>query len=408
MRILVGTTSYSMAEGDPGLVNDLVRRLAVDGHICDVLFIDWAEGRGVRHGSVDGVDVIRVSPVGSWVAGKMLRLAAKWSLSGFWALAEFKRAWGEREYDLIITFSPAWIFSPIVAEVKRVGAGALLVYWDFFPRHQIELGILPRGGVEWVARRLETAAVLKMDRIGLMTVEYCTAFLKEFPGVPSSRLAILPLWSSAGQIDPAPGSVGEVWAALRREGPLVVFGGQLTEGRGFDELLDAASELTRRGLRAVFIVAGDGRLREVYERRALERGLSCVRFIGRLPRVEYFGLLSVADLALVLTASNVDAPSFPSKTVDYACAGLPIVASTDEGGGFGRVLEEYDAGVWIRGGDGARVADAIEGLLLNDALRAKLSAGARRMACELFSGARLIEIVRELADCREVSGELNE
>ena len=64
--------------------------------------------------------------------------------------------------------------------------------------------------------------------------------------------------------------------------------------------------------------------------------------------------------------------------IEALAAGAPIVASDLDA--FARVLEHGDAGVLVRRGDPAALAEALCGLLADPARRAELSAGGARVA----------------------------
>src|SRR5690606_15720497 len=108
----------------------------------------------------------------------------------------------------------------------------------------------------------------------------------------------------------------------------------------------AASIAATRELPVMFLVIGDGPLREAVEAARFVNA-SHLRWLPRVPRNEYLKVLSACDIALVCTVRNVDIPSFPSKTIDYLRVGLPIVAAVEATTDYGDYLASRGVGVAV-------------------------------------------------------------
>jgi glycosyltransferase involved in cell wall biosynthesis len=121
-----------------------------------------------------------------------------------------------------------------------------------------------------------------------------------------------------------------------------VFGGQLVEGRGFEQMLGAADAAGSQGSRLIFLFIGDGRLAPMVRERA-ERQANIV-WLPATSRSAYGELLGACDVGMVATVPGVSSFSIPSKTVDYLRAGLPIVAAVEPGSDFAAILESYGVG----------------------------------------------------------------
>jgi len=77
------------------------------------------------------------------------------------------------------------------------------------------------------------------------------------------------------------------------------------------------------------------------------------------------------------------AQSIINKHADYAAAGLPVV-STQECPEYRALLDEFNCGINCPPEDTQAVADALEGLLRDPALRKRMGENSRRMAQERF------------------------
>lgn len=179
---------------------------------------------------------------------------------------------------------------------------------------------------------------------------------------------------------------GELWIA---------YVGTLGHSYNIEIVMDALNllpdELTD-GL--VFKVMGDGPLMERFRTRAR----SCkvrVDFTGRLDYPLMTAMLKQADIAVNPIAKGA-AQSIINKHADYAAAGLPVV-STQECPEYRALLEAYACGINCAPEDPRQVAQALERLIRDPALRRRMGENSRKMARERFDRAyTYLEIVQTL------------
>jgi glycosyltransferase involved in cell wall biosynthesis len=134
--------------------------------------------------------------------------------------------------------------------------------------------------------------------------------------------------------------------------PLLMAVGSLERHRGYDTLLDAARAWRRLDPLPLLVIAGEGPLRTVLQRRIEDEGLP-VRLIGR--REDITELLAAADLALLTS-------SWESRSVlaqEALHARVPLVATAV--GGIPELVG--DAAELVPYGDAQALADAVVGLL---------------------------------------------
>jgi len=152
--------------------------------------------------------------------------------------------------------------------------------------------------------------------------------------------------------------------------PLLMAVGSLDRHRGYDVLLDASREWRRLDPVPLVVIAGEGPLRSVLQRRIEDEGLP-VRLIGR--RDDVGDLLAAADLALLPS-------SWESRSVlaqEALHARVPLVA-TDVGGIPELVGESAEL---VPYGDARALADAVVRLLDDPGRREALKEeGARQAA----------------------------
>ena len=192
-------------------------------------------------------------------------------------------------------------------------------------------------------------------------------------GVPAARLRTI---SSA--VDPRALRVDEAREAIRDElglasGELVLLTlASLVPRKGLDVLLDAFARLGERG--ATLLVAGEGPERAGLEEHARRAGIAGrVRFLGR--REDAPRLLAACDVFVLPSRRE----GLGVAALEAMAAGVAVVATRV--GGLGEAVEDGRSGRLVEPGDPEALARALEELLGDDALRARLAAaGPARVA----------------------------
>lgn len=180
-------------------------------------------------------------------------------------------------------------------------------------------------------------------------------------GARDARLAALalPAPRTSGEHDDADRPSPKIRAELGvTDRPLLMAVGTLDRHRGYDVLLDASRAWCRLDPVPLVVIAGEGPLRTVLQRRIEDEGLP-VRLVGR--REDVGELLAAADLALLPS-------SWESRSVlaqEALHSAVPLVA-TDVGG-----IRELvgDAAELVPYGDAAALAGAVVRLLDDPARR---------------------------------------
>ena len=130
-------------------------------------------------------------------------------------------------------------------------------------------------------------------------------------------------------------------------------------GSGLSVVLRAAERLREQGRHdVVWLLVGDGAVREELEREARERGLASVVFTGRLPKDEMPGVLAASDACLVHLARR---PLFrtvmPSKIFEAAAMAKPILLGVE--GFAAEIVEGAGAGICIEPENAEQLVDAV-------------------------------------------------
>lgn len=160
--------------------------------------------------------------------------------------------------------------------------------------------------------------------------------------------------------------------------------GRLVPVKNQRSLLEAMARLRASGLRTTVLIAGDGPLRPDLESAAAALGLGAdVRMLGHCPRVET--VLAAMDVFVLPSISE----GLSNTILEAMAAGRPVVAT--HVGGADELVVPGDTGLLVPPGSIDHLAEAIGGLLENDAARRSMGEAARHRAATEFSLASMIE-----------------
>jgi glycosyltransferase involved in cell wall biosynthesis len=392
-RVLVVTSVFAPVGGNPWLIDDLVEVMAQKGAVVDVVVLDTKQPRprGRQASATDGVAVWSVGPERA-PASRTRALTAY--LGGFARLhTSTWRQIRHRDYDLCVFTSIAVATGGFPARVRRAGVARtlVLVMWDFFPIHHVEIGRVPSQLSPWL-RRAESAAISASDVVAVMSPRNAD-FLHAYHPHLDARVIDVPPWSaeSPATRDPAP----------RDDTFTVVFGGQLTAGRGVETLLEAARLLGERGDPADIHVYGWGPSRLALQEAARSTGLTNLTFHDPVPREDYRRLLRRAHLGVAVTVPDVSVPSFPSKIVDYCQAALPSIVCVEDSTDAGQIVELAGAGIAVPAGDAVALAEAIRRVRLDPSAWNSMSEAARELYDTRFTVDAAATAILAVADTSE-------
>ncbi|OBY93455.1 glycosyl transferase family 1 [Pseudomonas sp. AU11447] len=167
--------------------------------------------------------------------------------------------------------------------------------------------------------------------------------------------------------------LGESW-------PIILYQGGLQQGRGLERLVRAAAHVEQ----AYFVLIGGGRLAGELMQLAGQLGLSeRVRFIPTVALADLPSYTASADIG-VQPIENTCMNHFTTdsnKLFEYLIAGLPVVASDLPE--IRRIVREHDIGELVRPGDDGQLIHALNRLVADAPLRARLSRNALSTATSL-------------------------
>ena len=136
------------------------------------------------------------------------------------------------------------------------------------------------------------------------------------------------------------------------DGPVVFFGGRLTDQKGVDTLLRAASIYSKTDEKPITLIAGDGNIRDDLEKLAEDLKLDSVYFLGAQNHEQMVKLFNVADIAAMPSIFE----AFGLVALEALACGTPVIAG--DVGGFARNVNN-EIGYLVKPGDYKTLAEKI-------------------------------------------------
>ena len=324
------------------------------------------------------------------------RISFLWEYGYSWVMAAALSwwAWLTRPFALIQVSGTPDVYVALALPFRWLGATIVLDQRDLSP----EVYVARYGGAGGPLHRL----LLLCERLSFRTADHVVTVNKTLCDVVRERGGRGPdavtLVGNGPRLSRLHAAASAAPRPVERSGGRCCWVGVMGRQDGVDLAIRALAHLVhdhgRTGLRCTFI--GDGDQRGPAEQLAGELGIAAnVTFTGWLPEDEVFAHLQAADIGL---EPNLEPVVSPVKVMEYMASGLPFVAfdlaETRVLGGA--------SGAYVPPGDVVAFAAAVDGLLADPALRARMGDAGRdavreRVAWEHQESAYLSLVSRLLA-----------
>lgn len=387
-RILILSTGLGKGRADRGIINELIDGFVELGAFVRVVVVDWHRSTGEPSAVItldNGVQALFTSPLTIARSGALVANAAKWYLSSLPARRAAKHFLRDDRFDLVMASSPLVTCGHLLRwALQRFRCRSFAYLTDFFPFHQHAAGQVPGGILLKIMARIENDLIRRMDVIGCMTEAGETYLKDHYRLKPEQRVASVTLWGDPSLPPAYDRDIVREELGLPKHGPIAVFGGQISEGRGIDDILAVAerARVVRPDLHFLFI--GAGRL-EPLVRTFIADGRGNVHLRPPVARDEYLRALTACTIGLVATIADSGVPTFPSKTMDYLRAGLPIVASVEDSTDYTDFVVKWGFGTPVAANRPDEFLEAICGILDDEERIAAMQDGGRKALREEFS-----------------------
>jgi glycosyltransferase involved in cell wall biosynthesis len=191
-------------------------------------------------------------------------------------------------------------------------------------------------------------------------------------GVPRERVVVIPNFVDDAAFEPWPAARRAEWRArvgLRDDEVAVGVVANLHAVKDHATLVRAAARLAPSWPSVRFVIVGEGEERRALEAQARASGVADrILMPGHIAHEP--GLPWIFDIAVLTSREE----GFPNSVVEAMAAGRPVVATAV--GGVPDAVVEGETGYMIAPGDDRHLAQSIERLLRDRALRERLGAAA--------------------------------
>ncbi len=383
LNILLLASKFDPSGTSPYLTDELCEALIDMGHSVDVIFLDWSQTykdpATIRRGRLR----VHVIPPAGGKNG-IVQKAIKWGASARRVAHFYKQHYQSNSHDLLISFSPSIVFSTALLMLKSRIKARVLIQWDFFPFHQAQIGLIPFSWMTSLGGFIETALMNSFTHIGCMSPQN-VAYLQEHYRISNGiKTGVLPIWAKTRPKPDIDKFEARDEIGLPKNSFIAVFGGQITAGRGIEDIVEMAKLAHERASRILFLVVGSGPKAAWLEAQATSLA-GHLMVLPAMPREAYLRLIAACDVGLVLTVPKVDVPSFPSKTLDYCCVGIPVAAAVENTTDFGQFISDVGFGRYCEAGDASSLLEILENLSSEPALVASMGDSARKQYENYFN-----------------------
>ncbi len=361
-----GTRSYEFA-----------RRFVSRGH--DVRMLTAGEGRQ----EVEGIEVVGVSGgYSDYVSATAISYPRRMLAFARFGLAATAAALRGPRPDVIYATSPPLTMAlPALAAAARWRVPLVFEVRDLWPEAPIQMGALRNPLIRRAARALERLVLGRATRIIALSPGIQRGVVAA--GAPAERVALVPNASDLDLFRPAP----------LPERFRVSYFGTMGEANDLAPVVEAARLLDG----VDFVLMGDGKHRARLERSAPPN----VTFTGTAAGKQGVAELAASSSACLTVFKDVPvlATNSPNKLFDTFAAGRAAIVNMD--GWMRSLVEDNEAGLYVRAGDARDLAEKLAWLRDHPADLERMGRNARALAEREFDRERLAE--RALAVLEEAA-----
>jgi glycosyltransferase involved in cell wall biosynthesis len=197
-------------------------------------------------------------------------------------------------------------------------------------------------------------------------------------GIPLDRICIIPNGVDTGFFNPKKYCQQETRDG--HEEKTVLFAGRLTNQKGLIYLFNSIPEVEKSCGKVRFHIVGDGPLRTNLQSLAKKLNITDeVIFHGEAKHDGMIKFYSEADIFVLPSLSE----SFPNVMLEAMSMEKPVVVTRV--GAIPEVVTDKENAILVEPGDCEQIATSIVDLLLNDSLRKRLGANARKLVKEKYT-----------------------
>ena len=216
----------------------------------------------------------------------------------------------------------------------------------------------------------------------------------ERKGVKPRKIEVIANWADTENVKPRP-KVNDFSISYTLEAFFVVlFAGNHGYIADLENVI-AAADLLKNVPEILFLLAGEGSVKNELIQQAEDMGLNNIRFLSTQPEQEWLEMLAAADLTLVSLRSDLAGLNVPSKVYTLMSAGRPILASVPEESEVAALVLNAKSGIICKPDDPKDMAKKILDIRNQTELLNEYGRNGRKFMLEKFN--RRLQTARYLS-----------
>ena len=300
-------------------------------------------------------------------------------------------------YQAVVVYSNPPVLPWVASWAKALfGTKLVFVAYDLYPEVATVTGTLRQGNL--ICRLMEhinKCVYRRCDQVVSLSSEQQAYILTHRP-VAAEKVRVIPNW------DPERPEPPLAHAPDKKGTFLVSYFGNMGTMQDMQTILDAIRHLKDRQDIA-FLFAGHGNKMDQLRQVVQDEGLSQVQIVPFLHGEAFQQALAASDCALVSLEKGATGLCVPSKTYCYMRHGIPLAAILDECDIVRDI--QAGAGLWVRSGEGSRLAQELAALAQDPQRRAAMAETCRSLYTQRYSAQlgteAYCELFRELLGPQE-------
>lgn len=385
-----GIRSYKFAQR---LIERGHQVIMVTGGKKEIYNLPATDKKNVYRGNIDGIDVIQIALPYSNSDGLVKRAITfiKYALKSIhYAMHE--------EYDMAYsTTTPLTAGIPCIWAKWFRGKKYIFEVRDLWPELPKALG-LKNPLALWGMSILEKLSYWNACACVGLSPGMCEGIAKR--SQKGKEIALIPNGCDMDLFSPGNREDLNVEGILPTD-KVAVYTGTHGIANGLNAVLDAASVLLKRGRTDIkLLFVGDGKLKPMLMKRAIDENLTNCLFLEQMPKAELSNIVCCADMGMQIFA-NIPAFYYgtsPNKFFDYIAAGLPVLNNYP--GWMADMMKENNCGVMVEPDNPEAFADGLIYLADHPELREVFGRNARALAEKEFDrdilSAKFVDFVEHM------------
>jgi len=241
--------------------------------------------------------------------------------------------------DVVLIIEPPLFCAPSAWLAARLaGAKCWLHIQDFEVDAAFDLGIIPFVWMKRFVSVMERWLMRRFDRVSTISGSMVNLLIEK--GVKQEKTLLFPNWSDIQDIraDAKGALVFRQMLDIPEQGMIVLYSGNMGEKQGLEMVIEVA-DLLRDQRHLSFVLCGEGVAKACLQALAKKQQLENVRFLPLQPANKLAGMLSAADVHLVIQKSGVADLVMPSKLTNIFAVGGRVIVTAEPGTELGRLAD---------------------------------------------------------------------